>query len=212
MIPLRRIPVTALLLAAIAAVFVLEGVRGGSTDSRVLVELGANFGPLVDEGQVWRFLTAMFLHIGFLHLLVNGWALFQLGGLMELWVGSGRFAAVYLATGLSGSAASYLWSWQLREQAIISAGASGAIFGILGALVTFLARRRDRLTPAAKSLLGQLLLWAGFNVVLGLTTPGIDNAGHMGGLILGLVVGPFLGSKIDRRPPPPPAEADRDRF
>lgn len=190
-----RAPVTLLLLAAIAGVFVLEVIQGGSTDQRVLLELGANSGPHIARGEVWRLFTAMFLHIGLLHLVVNGWALFQLGALMEIWVGSLGFSLVYLASGLGGSAASFLWTWVLNGQEQISAGASGAIFGVLGALIGFLLRRRDRLTPAARSLLTQLVFWAGLNVFLGFSVPGIDNAGHLGGLAVGLVLGPFLDSR-----------------
>ena len=181
-----RTPVTSTLLVVIAAVFVLETVRGGSTDPRVLLALGADYPPLVQQGEYWRLVTSMFLHIGVLHLVLNGWALYQLGGLFELLLGSSRLLLVYFVSGIVGSIASNLFTQSL------SAGASGAIFGVMGAIIAFLVKRRENLTPQAKSLLMQLLLWAGINVFLGFTTPGIDNAAHLGGCAAGLAIGFFL--------------------
>jgi rhomboid protease GluP len=184
---LRQAPVTWVLLTGIGLAFVAETLLGGSTDSRVLVLLGANVPVLVWQGQWWRLLTAVFLHIGIVHLLLNSFALYQLGTMFEAWLGSGRLLAVYLATGLCGSLASLFFM-----QADLSAGASGAVFGLLGALVGFLLRRRDRLMPSGKQLLSSLLMWAGINVVLGLTNPHIDNAGHAGGALAGLALGLLL--------------------
>jgi len=195
---LRRAPVTAALLVAIGAMFAAELALGGSMEPQVLLTLGANVGQQVADGEIWRLVASMFLHIGVLHLLVNGWALYQLGALMEIWVGSQRFAAVYFATGLSGSLTSFVWSYWIQGRSVISAGASGAIFGILGALIGFLLQRRDRLTPLAKSLLLQLLFWAGLNIFLGFTVAMIDNAGHLGGLALGFLLGLGLKARAER--------------
>lgn len=182
----RRTPVTTLLLLAIGAVFLLEYLRGGSTNPQVLRALGADDPLLVQQGEYWRLVTSMFLHIGLLHLVLNGWALYQLGGLFELLLGSSRLLLVYFVSGIVGSIASNLFTQSL------SAGASGAIFGVMGAIIAFLVKRRENLTPQAKSLLMQLLLWAGINVFLGFTTPGIDNAAHLGGCAAGLAIGFFL--------------------
>lgn len=182
----RSTPVTWLLLLAIGAGFALETVRGGSTNSEVLIALGANYPPLVWQGEYWRLASSLFLHIGVVHLLLNGWALFQLAGLFEAWLGSFRLLAVFLISGIAGSTASLFWTQGL------SAGASGAIFGLLGALIAFLLRRRENLTPQAKALLGQLVLWAGINVVFGFSTPGIDNAAHLGGCAAGFLLGLLL--------------------
>ena len=183
MLGLRRTPVTIFLLLAIGAGFVLETLAGGSTDQRVLVATGANYAPLVWQGQWWRLLTSVFLHIGLAHLLLNGWALFQLGALFELWLGSIQLLVVFLVSGVVGSLASLLWSHGL------SAGASGAIFGLIGALIAFLVRRHDMLSPAGRSILGQLVLWAAINIVFGLSMPGIDNAAHFGGAAAGFLLG-----------------------
>jgi rhomboid protease GluP len=180
----RRTPVTALILAAIAGMFLLETVSGGSTNSQVLYALGANEPRAVlGQGEWWRLFTSMFLHIGWIHLLLNGWALYQLGSLFELAIGSVSMLLVFVLSGLAGSAASVLWTHDL------SAGASGAIFGLLGALIAFLLRRRERLTPFARSLLGQLVFWAVINVFFGFSTPGIDNAAHLGGCAIGFLLG-----------------------
>jgi rhomboid protease GluP len=190
---LRRSPLTAVLLVAIAAAFAAETALGGSTNTGVLVYLGANVPELVVAGQWWRLFTAMFLHIGVPHLLLNGYALYQLGGLFESWMGSARMGVVYVLSGLAGSVASLFF---LRRG--LSAGASGAIFGLLGALVAVLLKRRERLTPAAKQLLVQLVMWAGINVVFGLTTPGIDNAGHFGGAVAGFLLGLLMRPRWER--------------
>jgi rhomboid protease GluP len=194
-VSLRRAPVTYLLLAAIAAVFLAETLLGGSANRQVLVLLGANVPRYVEAGQWWRLVASTFLHVGLLHLLFNGWALYQLGQLFEVWMGSARMAAVYFASGIVGSAASVLF---LPTPDSVSAGASGAIFGLLGALLAFLLRRRQRLAPAAKSLLLQLAFWAVLNVVLGFTSSEIDNAGHLGGCLAGLLIGWSLRPRWER--------------
>ena len=124
-------------------------------------------------------------------LLVNGWALYQLGALVEVLFGTARLAAIYFASGLAGSLASVAWDLVSGRQQP-SVGASGAIFGLLGALIAFLLRHRDRLRPEARSLLLQLLFWAGINIVFGFTADMIDNAAHLGGLAAGLAIGATL--------------------
>ncbi len=188
-----RTPVTNLLLGAIVLMFVVETLLGGSTRIEVLVFLGANVPELVAQGQWWRLVAAMFLHIGMIHLAVNGYALYQLGHLFESLVGSGRFLAVYFGAGVAGSIASVIFTRG------VSAGASGAIFGLLGALLGFLLKRRDRLTPAARSLLAQLGFWAVINIFLGFTVPQIDNAAHLGGLAVGLAAGFLVAPRQIRR-------------
>lgn len=204
----RRAPLTTALLAAIGVAFAAEIALGltagaglaGPTDRRVLVALGANVWPLT-AGDAWRLVASLFLHIGFLHLLVNAWALFQLGSLFEGWAGSTRMAIVYFLGGIAGSLASVTFT--LAGTGRISAGASGAIFAVLGALIAFLVRRHERLRPEAKSLLVQLLFWAGLNVWLGFTSEAIDNGGHLGGFAAGLVIGFFLRERRLREAAPP---------
>lgn len=175
----RRTPLTTLLLILIAVGFGLQVFLGDG-----LTSAGANYGPAVfQEGQWWRLVTSMFLHGGIVHLLLNGWGFFQLGALFETWLGSIRLLLVYFASGIAGSLASAFFS------EVPSVGASGAIFGVLGALIAFLVRRHQLLTPQAKSLLFQLVGWAVINVFFGFTSPGIDNAAHLGGCAAGFLLG-----------------------
>jgi len=201
---LQRTPATALLLIAIAGGFLLEMWAGGTTDAQVSMRLGANQAAAVWRGEWWRLVASTFLHAGILHLVFNGWALYQLGSLFEIWLGSSRLLVTYFASGVAGSLASVLWNTfgggNLYRPSV---GASGAIFGLLGALIAFLFRRRSRLTPVAKSLFTQLLFWAGANLVLGATFPLIDNAAHLGGLVAGLSAGLVLEGQGERRPPRP---------
>ncbi|MEM7051966.1 MAG: rhomboid family intramembrane serine protease [Acidobacteriota bacterium] len=199
-----RAPLTTLLVMSIVAVFALELIFAFLGQGGLLRDLGANFGPLVAEGQLWRLVSSMFLHGGLFHLAVNGWALYQLGTLVELWMGKGRLLVVYVVTGVAGSIASVAWNLFGAEIPRPSVGASGAIFGLLGALIAFLVRRRDRLRPEAKSILRSLSFWAAINVFLGLTVPVIDNAAHLGGLFAGFALGWFLQARRRLRQPPPP--------
>jgi rhomboid protease GluP len=185
---LARAPLTRTLLIAIAAVFVADMATRLLLERAILVEYGASWAAPVLAGQVWRLATAMFLHAGVLHLLVNGWALYQLGALVEILLGSARLAAIYFVGGLAGSLASVAWDL-VSGNAVPSVGASGAIFGLLGFLIAFLLRHRDRLRPEARSLLLQLVFWAGINIVFGFTVDMIDNAAHLGGLAAGLAIG-----------------------
>lgn len=192
---LRRTPITLLLLLAIGGGFVLELLAGGWADPRVLIGLGANHPSLVfGQGQWWRLVSSMFLHGGIAHLALNAWALYQIGGLFELWVGSSRMLLVYFVTGAAGSLASVLFTRGL------SVGASGAIFGLLGALIAFLLRRREFLSPFGRSILGQLVLWAGINVMFGFSVPAIDNAAHLGGFAAGFLLGFVLPGREPQRP------------
>lgn len=192
----RRTPVTTLLLIAIAVGYVLQLATGDR-----LTELGANYGPAIRDGQYWRLVTSMFLHGGILHLALNGWALFQLGALLELLMGSPRMLLIYFASGIAGSLASATFTQQP------SVGASGAIFGLLGALIAFLLRRRGALTPQGKSILMQLVGWAAINVFFGFSTPGIDNSAHLGGGAAGLLFG-FALPETRRSLPPPGYESE----
>jgi rhomboid protease GluP len=192
----RRTPVTTAILAVIAIGFGLQLWFGDAVTA-----LGANYGPAVRDGQYWRLVTSMFLHGGWFHLILNGWALYQIAGLFELLLGSRRLLLVYFVSGIAGSVASVLW----RD--VPSVGASGAIFGVMGALIAFLGKRRENLTPQAKSLLMQLVFWAGLNVFLGISSPMIDNAAHLGGCAAGLAIGFFLKERprYSQIPPEPSA-------
>jgi len=190
---LRTFPATAGLLALIVAVFLMEVALGGSTDAEVLLRLGAKFTPwVIVENQWWRLVTSTVLHIGPMHLAMNGWALWQLGRLSEITFGSATTLALFVFTGIAGSALSLL-------SLSISAGASGALFGIEGALVAFFLRHRDRLTVAGRALLKQLLVWSAAMFVFSFMMPGIDWLGHTGGFLGGIAVGWALKSRYEQR-------------
>jgi rhomboid protease GluP len=186
-LPLQQPRLTWVLLAVNVGVWLLMTATGGSERLDVLIAYGAKFNPLIVQGQVWRLLTSIFLHIGLVHLLFNSYALFRLGTDVERVFGSRRFLVLYLLSGVSGSLLSFAFNPHL------SAGASGAIFGLIGALGAHLFRHRE-----AFGQMGQRRLWdvigvAAYNLVFGFITPGIDNLGHLGGLISGVVLGWLLG-------------------
>lgn len=221
----ERAPVTMGLLIAIGLAFLAEVASGiplwnvDQQDTIRLAELGAIIPGIFERGDYWRLLAAMFLHIGLLHLLLNSWALFQLGGVFELMFGSVRFAWVYFGTGLVASIASAINMTRSFEPlrfhssfVPVAAGASGAIFGILGALIVAIRRSpRWRHQTWTRGLTNQLMLWAAINIVIGFTFPGIDNAAHMGGFVCGLL----LGLVPHNVPPPSPGgmtiDVERDR-
>jgi rhomboid protease GluP len=190
-LPVHRPAVTYVLLGLIVLAFGAETLAGGSTYPDVLIKLGAKYSPLIASGEVWRLFTAMFLHIGWMHLFFNSYALVAIGTDLERIVGWERFLVIYLLSGLFGSLASYAFSPHL------SAGASGAIFGVIGALGAFFALYRERLGRWGQSRLGNILFLIAINLFLGFTNPGIDNYGHLGGLVSGAVLGLVLAPRYE---------------
>ncbi|HEX9502403.1 MAG TPA: rhomboid family intramembrane serine protease [Thermoanaerobaculia bacterium] len=194
----RFTPVTTGLLVIIAAVFAYEVMTNAFNNEAALRQLGAIVPGLLERGEYWRLVAAMFLHAGWLHWFLNSWALYQLGTLYETLFGSTRFATVYFVSGIVASTAS---SMHMKEG--LGVGASGAIFGILGAFI-FSIRRSPlyRNQPWTKSLISQLVFWIVVNIAIGVSFKFIDNTAHIAGLITGLL----LGLIPHRVPPPPPGE------
>ncbi|RIK55871.1 MAG: rhomboid family intramembrane serine protease, partial [Chloroflexi bacterium] len=151
----------------------------GTQNMYVLITFGAKVNELVAAGEVWRLFTAMFLHIGVIHLLFNLYALNALGPLVEGYFGHIRFLIIYLLGGLFGSLASYAFS------PLPSAGASGAIFALAGATTIYFLRYRENFGARGRAILQNMLLVIGVNLIFGLGAGGIDNWGHMGGLVGG---------------------------
>ncbi len=173
----KRIIMTKIMMALCIVVFALTYILGkGSEDPITLVMFGANYAPLVKSGQVWRLVTSMFLHAGFLHLAINMYALYMLGSQVENYIGKLKFTGIYLVSGIIGSLMSVLFTNN------ISVGASGAIFGLAGALLYFGFHFRLYLSNALKN---QILPIVIINLALGFLIPGIDVAAHIGGLIGG---------------------------
>jgi rhomboid protease GluP len=166
------------------AIMLISGVHILQPESQDLLNWGANFRPMTLEGQWWRLFTACFLHIGILHLLLNMYALLYIGLILEPYLGKIRFLAAYLISGIAASMTSLWW-----HDFTISAGASGAIFGMYG---VFLALLTTNLLDKSvkKALLTSIAVFVGYNILNGLQpNSGIDNAAHIGGLISGLFIG-----------------------
>lgn len=174
------------LLVIIAFMYVLLEMNGGSTDMPTLIEFGAKYNPAIADGEWWRLLSSMFLHIGILHFMMNSLALFYLGGTVERIYGTSRFFIIYFIAGLAGSIASFALN------AHVSAGASGAIFGCFGALLYFGTVHKKLFFRTMGS---SVLLILVFNLAFGFIIPMIDNGAHIGGLI-----GGFLASAVVHLP------------
>lgn len=149
-----------------------------------LIYMGANNRELVRNGGLYRLLTSGFLHAGFMHLLCNMYSLFVVGSQMETFIGKTKFTIVYFISLLSASLMS------IATSNTLSVGASGAIFGILGALLYFGYNYRLYLGSAMKSQIIPIII---LNLLLGFTLQGIDNAAHIGGLIGGFLTMMALG-------------------
>jgi rhomboid protease GluP len=171
-----------LLLSYLSRGGFMEALLGGA-DGGTLIALGAKANGLILAGEYWRLLTPIFLHIGIVHLLFNSYALNLFGRELEALFGSLRFAIVYFLSGIAGSILSFAFS------PYTAAGASGAIFGVIGALAAFLIRNRDTLGDRGRQHLQSLVFMIGVNLVLGFTLAGIDNYGHIGGLVAGFLLG-----------------------
>jgi len=156
--------------------------------SDVSIHFGANFGLRTLSGDWWRLFTYMFLHGSLMHIAFNMWCLWDLGRLCESLYGRWTFAAIYLITGVAGGLASVAWNPQ-----VLSVGASGAIFGLAGALAaSFYLGEFSIPKVAIQGTLRSLLFFIGFNVIFGAMIPGIDNACHGGGLVSGVILGALI--------------------
>lgn len=185
--------VTYVILGLNVAVWLIMSFIGTVFDinlSYQLVYFGAKVNELIAAGQYWRLFTAMFLHVGVMHLLFNSYALYIYGPIAEKLYGKIRFAVIYVLSGMMGSLFSYLFSPNP------AAGASGAIFGLMGSLLYF--RKRNR--TLFKRVFGpRLFIIIGINLLFGFIQPGIDNWGHIGGLIGGFLAANAVGLYRERK-------------
>ena len=199
---------TFVLLAANVFVFLLMQFSGGTENVDVLRQYGAKYNSLINQGEWWRLVTPVFIHIGWLHLLVNMYSLFALGPYVERLYGSAKFVFFWLVTGVAGVAASYLASSSGRHPTGIigrflfrggdgpSAGASGALFGLFGILFVFGLKYRHELPEGFKRAFGAgMLPTLLVNLFIGYSIPMIDNAAHMGGFAAGCVLALLVGYK-----------------
>lgn len=173
----RPIVTYVLLYINIVMFFLLEWF-GGSTNTETLVMFGAKYNPAIINGEWWRIVTSMFLHIGFVHLIMNMIALYYLGIVVERIFGSLRFTIIYFLAGISGGITSFAFNQH------IAAGASGALFGLFGALLFFGTAYKDLFR---QTMGPNLLIILMINLVFGFIVPQIDMGAHLGGLIGGYI-------------------------
>jgi rhomboid protease GluP len=184
---------------------------GTIADSYILFDFGMKVNALIAQGEVWRLFTAMFLHLGVMHLLFNLYALYILGPMVEGYFGRWRFLAVYFLGGLFGSLASYAFSPNP------SAGASGAVFALVGANIVYFLKFRDNFGERGRAILQNMIVVTVINLAFGLSVSGVDNWGHMGGLIGGIVVAwgmlpNYERPQIVKLGPQPLTESDRSSW
>jgi len=153
----------------------------GSIDAYTLVRFGAKYGPLIEAGEWWRFLTPIFLHGSLLHIAFNTWVLFDVGPGVEALYGSRKFLVLYVLTGAFGFLVSFLWNPHS-----VSIGASGAIFGLIGAMIAYGYRNRRTVADSTRNM---YVRWAIYVLLFGFLVRGVDNAAHIGGLVSGLAFG-----------------------
>lgn len=187
----KRIIFTNIISLICILMYVIVGVYGNNFfnfDANVLAKFGANNILLVKNGEIYRLLTCAFLHVGLIHLVVNMYSLRVIGPSVEGLIGKGKFVFIYLISAISAS----LMSLVFVDSNIVSVGASGAIFGLMGALLYFGYHYRLYLNDAIKTQIIPVIL---FNLIIGFMMPGIDNGAHIGGLIGGYLATMAIGIK-----------------
>lgn len=180
-------PVTVVLVAIQVIVYLVMTFAGGSTNSAVLIHFGALQPELVRAGQWWRLVTPVFIHIGFTHLLINSLTLYFLGLYIEQLFGHWRMLVIYFVSAVAGNLCSAYW---LPNG--LAAGASTAIFGLFGAFLMLGESFRENL--AIRQLSQQFLILVLLNVGIDILAPGIDLAGHIGGLFGGFLMAYIVGA------------------
>lgn len=184
---MKKPTITVGIIALNVIMFLLMYIFGsGSTDVYTLIRFGALYKPFVLNGDYYRLFATAFLHIGILHLIVNNYSLYVIGRQLESFLGKIKFLFVYLISALSGSLMSIAFS------SSVSAGASGAIFGLLGSMLYFGYNYRVFLGNVLRSQIIPLII---LNLGLGFLVSGIDNAAHIGGLIGGIFATMAVGLK-----------------
>lgn len=185
----RREHATILLIILNVLVFLVSESAGSSQDVMHMLDLGAAYTPLITEnGEIYRLFTSMFLHFGISHLMNNMLVLFVLGSRLERAVGKLRFLAVYLLGGTAANIISMFLELKTGEYSV-SAGASGAVFAVMGAMIYIVLRNRGRLEDLT---VRQILIMAAFSLYFGFTSTGVDNVAHVGGLLAGLILAVLL--------------------
>lgn len=195
----KSLIITIALIAINVLIYIISSLISGSIadiDAMTLLRMGAKYNPYINRGEIWRLFTSTFLHGGIIHITCNMYSLYAVGGQVERIYGKVKYILIYILSALGASALSYL-----LDPRSLSVGASGAIFGVFGALLVYVIKAKDRLNKGA---LVNLLAVLGLNLYIGLTIPNIDNFAHIGGLVTGIItsiicvqdVNVWLGYKI----------------
>jgi rhomboid protease GluP len=199
MLMVNKQPITTTLVGmnvAVYVVMVLTGVAPVTPAIPQLLKWGANWGPLSLGAEPWRILASNYVHGGIIHIALNMWCLWNLGFLAERIFDPWTYVLTYTACGLAGSLASLWW-----HPLAVGVGASGAIFGLAGALIAALYLGHLPISKQAiQGTLKSLLLFAGYNLFFGAAVPGIDNSAHIGGLVAGLALGAVLAKHLMEPP------------
>lgn len=181
---------TYILIVINLIMFAILELNGGSTNIDTLIKLGAKYNPAMLDGEWWRLISSMFLHIGFLHLAMNMLALYYLGVAVERIYGSLRFLTIYFLAGIAGSLTSFTFAMN------VSAGASGAIFGLFGALLFFgIVHKKVFFQTMGRNIITIVAI----NIVLGFVIPQIDIGAHLGGLIAGFIASAIVYLPREKR-------------
>ena len=177
----RRSKITFIFLTIMIVYFIFITLNGGTTDVETLIRYGALFPPFIAMyGEYYRLVTAIFIHIGIAHIFFNGYALYVFGPQIERLLGPKKFLLFFLLTGVGGNLATFLFNFNS-----ISAGASGSLFGILGAFLYLVHRHRDMVTPGGRRQIFSLLT---INLILTFVVPSISTTAHIGGLAMGYLL------------------------
>ena len=192
---IRSFCVTAALIVVNILVFLVVEFTGGSGNTRHMLNAGAAYAPFIREGEYYRLFTSMFLHFGIEHLLNNMLVLGVLGERLEYVLGHVRFLFLYLLGGIGGSLASYYLELKSGEDAAVSAGASGAVFALMGALIFLVIRNGGELLDLSFQ---RIVIMVALSIYLGFAEGGVDMAAHIGGMFTGFCLA-MLMSLNDKR-------------
>ena len=186
---IRKEPATMALILINVLVFIAVEFTGTSQDAWHVLEYGAAYTPyIIQNGEVYRLFTSMFLHFGIEHLVNNMLVLFVLGSRLERVIGKIRFLLIYLLGGIAGNVVSLFLELKMQEFSV-SAGASGAVFAVMGAMIYAVIRGKGHIEDLSAR---QVVIMAAFSLYFGFTSEGVDNAAHVGGLICGFLLAVLL--------------------
>ena len=186
---IKKEPVTVLLILINTLIFLVVEFTGGSENGQHMLECGAVYAPLIlEQGQWYRMFSSMFLHFGAPHLINNMLVLFVLGQRLEPVTGKIKFFLIYIFGGLGGNMLSLFFD-MYAGNASLSAGASGAVFAVMGGMIYVIIRHRGRV---ADLTVRQMLFMAAFSLYFGFASEGVDNVAHIGGLLSGFLIAVIL--------------------